>query len=171
MQNYYEIKPIKAFVDSKQILKEETDKPLACEIIALSIYKDEVITATIMLDNGAIFSYIPFSSLSINEQSSFKYNIQECHFVNAPDYEIAITYFKSLDDLYFKNFEKDEWFEGHYILTIDFIKENELVNLIVDEDGDFLLRPFHKLIFGKTKEDVENIDFSIFKKQRNTYTI
>lgn len=173
MANYYDLKPINAFVKSEQILKNSNESAIPCKIIALSIYKDEVITATIMLDCGAVFSYIPFNSLSLNPKSEFPYELRECHSVNSPDSNIDISYLESLKNssLFFKHFGKDSWLPGEYICTVDFYKDNELVNLICDENGDLLLRPFHKILFNQEPKDIDKINFKQFKKQRKTYKI
>ena len=177
MQNYFDITPIKAYVRSSQVLNEYSDLLTECEIIGICAYTWETLTALIKLNDGAVFSYIPFSSLTLKktkaktEDAIFHLTPQEAGFVNCPDCELAISYLKNLDIplTYYSVFTKS-WNLGRYILTVDFVRDNELLNLLVDEKtGNLLFIPFHKVKFVAG----ESLDIRVkqYKKQRDTYRV
>ena len=59
---------------------------------------------------------------------------------------------------------------GRYLLTVDFVRDNELLNLLVDEKtGNLLFIPFHKVKFVAG----ESLDTRVkqYKKQRDTYRV
>lgn len=88
MGNYIKIKPISAFVKADLVIKNPSENTLPCTIIALCAYVGEALTATIRLNCGAVFGYIPFHKLSLTEDSDFHEDMSEVHFENCPDLEI-----------------------------------------------------------------------------------
>lgn len=166
MGNYVTIKPISAHVKADLILENPAETTLPCTIIALCAYVGEALTATIRLDNGAVFGYIPFHKLSLSENSDFSEDMSEVHFENCPDLEMSVSYL-DFQNVVFKHFGENQWKPCTYLLTIDFPNRNQLVNLVADEKGYFFIRPLHKLLVDG---DVD-MDFSKFKKQRDTYIV
>lgn len=105
------------------------------------------------------------------EDAIFHLTPQEAGFVNCPDCELAISYLKNLDIplTYYSVFTKS-WNLGRYLLTVDFVRDNELLNLLVDEKtGNLLFIPFHKVKFVAG----ESLDIRVkqYKKQRDTYRV
>lgn len=173
MRNMYDIKPIDAYIKRNQI-RETGDTPTleSCKVIGISTYKNETLTFIVMLENKEVFTYIPPTAILLKYESDNKnYKLKDLCYSNCDDFEISINYLKNLDtdlSIYLK--ESDEWVSGRYLYTIDFINENNLMNLVTIEDKYLAFVPFHKIKFDNIEHVTKSFDKD-FKKQRNTYIV
>lgn len=172
--NYYSLFIPDCYLLSNQVYNEEdiVTNFLKCDIIGLCVYKDECLTFLIKLEDGEVFSYIPIHSVFWKpiDNSDNRIDLTNLVYVNCPDYDIKINYIDYLNvelSCYLKNLDK--WLSGRYVCTIDFYNDNELLNLLKLDNGNFALLPFHKLKF-KSLKDI-NRCFNNYKKQRLTYKV
>lgn len=153
--SHFEIKPINAWVEEKVLYNEDPNITswAPCKIFACSIYKDNTITFEILLDNGAVFSYVPPHRLStINpNNNSIKLGLSDLVYCNVPNGYISIVSYDALKGkcwAYFKSI--DQWLTAQYLTTIDWYTDNLLVHLISLENGQLACLPSHKILFSDT---------------------
>lgn len=84
--------------------------------------------------------------------------------MNSPYNQTSISQIESLKGMsscYIKRLNK--WISSEYLYTVDFFRENELLNLMKLENCNFAFLPFHKIKFKQIsliKKD--------FKKHKKT---
>lgn len=137
-----------------------------CKIFAVSSYKDHTLTAKILLDDGAIFDYIPFHAFG---EVDF-FDLKDLVYSNSPDWNICVTehrYLKNkLVSCWFKY--KQEWVTGAYICTVDWYKDNECFNIVVLLNGQIACVPNHKMLVTNKSFGLE---FKNYKKIKETWKI
>jgi len=164
IKTHYSIEPIDIIIDEKVFTESKLSNTIRGKIIALDIYPNEAITFTILLDNGTIYNYVPVHLVQWkNTVNTEVYNLNELVYNNSLSNEVTIDVFNHLKDLkcncYIK--QKDSWVTGEYILSIDWYKDNDLLNFIKLENGQFAFLPNHKILFGDVKRE-----FQPYKKAR-----
>lgn len=172
MQNYYPIEPIKAYVKSSQILHQGSYEKeiIECEIIAVCLYVNEAITFMIKLDDGEIFRYIPSHVLYWTDIIIGELSFEEVNYHNSLDDDVKISVIDTLKgDASAYIHQKDQWMPCSYILSIDFYKEDRMINLVKLYTGQFAWLPFHKLKFKACNEIQTN--FKNFKAQRQKWIV
>lgn len=138
-------------------------------LFALSSYPGHAPTFKILLDNGAIFSYIPVHALlnpSLNLPPK-KLTLNDLVYHDCPLPEISIDYFDSLKgnvSVYFKRL--GVWIDGDYIFTVDWYTGNDLLHFIALENGQYALVPSHKVKFGNSDRT-----FPPYKKLHQQWTV
>lgn len=165
-------KPIKSYIKGKQVLGENSKEILPCEIISLCFYKGEAVTFQVLLEDGEVFSYIPFMAIVHNGVNNLNLTLKQSCFLNAPSTEVSMFTNNLPKEVSFYEKELKKWYKGEYITTIDFYNDNELLNLIlIEEDGvySFILSPYHKMKF-KRIDKIER-SFNNFKKQREDFIV
>lgn len=176
MQNHITLKkPFEGFIEASQLLSEEfiEEEFLPCEIIGLCFYKGEVITLLIKLSDGEVFSYIPPTVVQITKKPSLgekTLSLKDLCFMNCPSDNIRINYIEALTgniSVFIK--EKNLWLAAEYVCTIDFPKDNELLNMVLLDNGNFAFVPFHKMKFKELSKIAKG--FRPYKKQREIYVV
>ena len=169
-QNHFFIEtPIDVFVNSKQIIAKEfiKEEKLQCKFIGFCTYIEEHITAIIQLDNGVVYDYIPFDSLSWKKESVVE---QQSVLYNCPGISITVQKLpETMKNVVYTNKEKKEFEEGTSLYLLDFYENNELFIFIKTNLGGFVMRPLHKCLFNTTKEYAVKINLKQYIKQRETF--
>lgn len=119
------------------------------KVFALSSYPGEAITFQVLLNGGAVYSYLPAEALQLHTKLIDQpLLLNDLVYHNCPGAEIAIHVYSHLKGpilAYFKHSQK--WMKGTYKLTIDWYKENELFHLVKLENGQLAFVPSHKIKF------------------------
>ena len=96
------------------------------------------------------------------------YGLKELVYNNSISNEVTIDIFDYLKDkkaqVYIK--QRDQWIEGEYLLSIDWYKDNDLMNFIKLDNGQFAFLPNHKMLFGEVPNE-----FKPYKKARWEWVI
>jgi len=152
---HYSIKPIDIFIDEK-LFTEKESKIINGRIIAIDIYPKEAITFTILLDNGTIYNYIPVDKVFwVNPKKRLDpltFEMKDLIYNNSLSNEVTIDIFDYLvTDIdaarcFIK--QKQKWQSARYILSIDWYNDNDLLNFMKLENGQFAFLPNHKILFN-----------------------
>jgi len=171
----YELKePIKALIDSTILFDFSTEGSYECSIVAINVYPNEVITFSVLLNDGSLFDYIPPSfvkdiefdntnilslkDLVYNNNQSFTFIINEFNFIKKhQNTNLLHCYFK----------ESDIWLKVRkYFFSIDWFLDNDKRHFVLLENGQFAFVPNHKIKIGSNEKQFEK-----FKKIKLTYII
>jgi len=161
MNTHFSIKPIDIEID-ESLFTLKNKNIIKGKIIALDIYIGEAITFTILLENGTIYNYIPVDKVfwKINKTH---FNMDELVYNNSISNEVTLDTIQYLEDktinCYFKNANK--WVKGMYIFSIDWYLDNDLLNFVKLDNGQFAFLPNHKILIGSVKHK-----FKPYKKAR-----
>jgi hypothetical protein len=143
-------KPIACFVRESVLFDGDLSKNalLPCEIVTVSSYKGDAITFNILLENGAMFSYVPIHMLMMREGGSF--DLPDLCYINCPSYQFSLHVFSVLLNkpvsAYFKRTK--DWKSARYLWSIDWYTENELLHFLLLDSGQFAFLPSHKVKFS-----------------------
>lgn len=149
-----EIKPFKALVHEKFLYDMDESKTglIKCVVIAVSSYPGHALTFTIHIpETGGIFCYIPIHSLRSRRMHDAKlYDTAQLQVVNCIDEHISVT---TLDYLVGKPvvcFLRNPKVKviGKYLFSVDWYKQNELVNVIELENGQYCALPLYRSLYG-----------------------
>lgn len=158
--------PVKAFVFGDFLGSEYIGITLPCKIMGVSTYPNETVTFMILVE-GALFYELPFHAFSrfptesraeLNElvYSNCKGGNFNFHFLNFICYGKVEIYKKTLDT----------WVAiKHYLGSLDFYEDNDLLHLFIGDDGRFYAMPNHKIMFNGSRT------FPKFEKQRNFWRV
>lgn len=167
MKNHYSINNINGYVRKGLLYNNDSIELINCKIISLCLYKNETLCFDIVLEDGSIFNYIPLHEIYHNKEFDKNIELKDLVYHNSPSINISLNYINELNNLklaYLKY--KDEWIEViEYIVTIDWYKENDLLNLVKLNNGYFALLPNHKLKMNKEKS------FEKYSKIRESYIV
>lgn len=167
--NNYPIKPIKALVKSSQILNSQHIKCtfLECEIIGLSLYKDEACTCIIKLEDGECFRYIPLHSLYW-KRSIDNLDLTDLLAHNNLSDDVKISYIETLNGNS-SCYINGTWHACEYVMSVDYYTEGRMLNLLKLDNGMFAMLPFNKIKF-KPINEIE-FNFKKYKKQTEKYSV
>ncbi len=169
MQNHYSITPIKAFVIDDFLMKDEFNlvNLVECKIIGVCLYENETICFDVILKDGSIFNYVPLHKVVHKEDYDKKIQLKDLVYHNSKSIDITINYMEALNEIklaYLKH--QNSWVcVEEYILTIDWYKDNDLLNFIKLKNGFFAFLPNHKLKTNNEK------NFKAYKKIPDTYIV
>lgn len=167
MKNHYSIKPISAYVFESLLYNNDSKKLINCTIIGLCLYENETLCFDIILEDGSIFNYIPLHKIIHNKEYDKNITLKDLVYHNSPSIEISLNYIDNLKNMklaYLKNLNK--WIEiEDYIVTIDWYKGNDLLNLVKLKNGYFALLPNHKIKMNDIKE------FEKYSKIKESYKV
>lgn len=121
-----------------------------CRAVSISSYVGQAPTFQILLDDGALFSYVPPSALidpatraePALELGDLVYH--DCKHVEISVHELAALRGPVL--AYVKR--RDLWLAGEYRFTVDWYTGNEMLHCVALANGQIALLPSHKLKFG-----------------------
>lgn len=150
-----EIPPIKAYVKETFLYDMDPQKTelLPCFLYGVTSYPGYTLTFDIWLrDTGGTFAFMPLHALqATREKPSVTLDLEDLTCRNCPDPEIAVSSSEFLKEkpVYAYLKRRNLWMLAEYILSVDWYKENELVNIVRLENGQFAALPNHRLLFGK----------------------
>lgn len=167
MKNHYSIQPINVYIFKSLLYNNDSKELINCTIIGLCLYENETLCFDIILEDGSIFNYIPLDKIVYKKEYDSNITLKDLVYHNSPSIEISLNYIDSLKNMklaYLKNL--NQWIEiEDYILTIDWYKGNDLLNLVKLNNGFFALLPNHKIKMNNIKE------FEKYSKIRESYTV
>lgn len=147
-------KPFEGFVETRALYNMDDSKTglTPCKIFALTSYKDRAPTFKILLEDGSLFSFVPFHTLYHYNPDFIQdmpiLDMQNLCWRNCPDYEIALTsprFLQGRVNCYFLH--RDLWMGGEYIASIDWHKDNLIMHLVKLDNAQFTILPSHKVKF------------------------
>jgi hypothetical protein len=129
---------------------------LGCRAFAVSSYVGSTPTFKILIDDGAVFSYVPPSALFHRDPAPPELALSDLVYANCPSGDFCVHHFSALAGevhAYFKH--KGLWLKGRYQLTLDWYEGNDLLHLVLLDNGQLAFLPHHKLKFGDHEEGFE----------------
>ncbi len=170
MKNHYSIEPINCFVKDDILFNDDTKTSLSkAKIIGLCLYKDETICFDVLIDDGSIFNYIPLHKVVHNINYEQNIELKDLVYHNCKSIDVTINKFDYLKDkkgLAFLKY-KSTWVNiKKYYCSVDWINDNDLLNLVKLDNGYFAFLPNHKIKF-----DNKDKNFKPYKKLPYTYTV
>jgi hypothetical protein len=136
-----------------------------CTVFTVSSYTGSAPTFQILLEDGAVFSYVPPHALVNPPVAEPQLELADLVYHDAKSVEVAVQAFDVLRGpvlAYFKR--RDLWLAGSYLFTIDWYTGNEMLHVVVLANGQYALLPSHKLKFGDHPPG-----FEPYKKIRNSW--
>ena len=153
--------PIKGFVKKHYLynLAKKYEKELVNgKIVSFSSYKNEKISFTFKVNNGALFHNLPLNSFQFKEKANADLSSLRMY-ETCPDWDFVI-FILPVKRVNIFNKEKSFVGVGEYICSFDWIKDNELVHLIKYEEK-LIVSPSHKVLFDSDCKILPE-----YKKQR-----
>lgn len=120
-----------------------------CSVFSVSSYLGNAPTFQILLDDGAVFSYVPPHALVNPPVVEPVLELADLTYHDARSIDIAVQAFDALRGpvlAYFKR--RDLWLAGSYLFTIDWYTGNDMLHVVALANGQIALLPSHKLKFG-----------------------
>lgn len=166
------IRTFKASVLQEFLYDMEEEKKgwsLPCIVFGLTSYMNETLTFQIMMEDGSMFSYIPFHALrfSLDNQDMDTLDLKDLVYHNCRNLEMEYHVFDHLKgkvECYFKH--KNLWMSGDYYATIDFYTGNDMLHIVKLENGQIAALPTHKVKFKEGSRD-----FPGYKKLHATWRV
>ena len=131
----------------------------ACVIFGLSSYPGHALTYSVMLlDSGAVFSYVPPHRLRLTPVESIsalapRLELEELVYHDCPVGRISVIRFAALigdvDVIFRRKGRPDLTMGGHYIATVDWVDGNDLLHLIELDNGQLAAMPNHKILWRR----------------------
>lgn len=141
---------------------------LACRAFAFSSYPGSAPTFQILLNDGAVFSYVPPSGLvDLEKRNDVELALADLVYHNCADGDVAVSVFGALAGpvlCFFKH--RDLWMDGEYRFTVDWYRGNDLLHCITLANGQVAFLPSHKIKFGGGEPG-----FRPYKKLRNEWRV
>lgn len=141
---------------------------LACRAFAFSSYPGSAPTFQILLDDGAVFSYVPPSGLvDLAKRRDPELSLHDLVYHNCADGDVAVTVFSALQGAvlcFFKH--RDLWIGGVYAFSVDWYRGNDLLHCVLLDNGQVAFLPSHKIKFGGGDPG-----FRPYKKLRNEWRV
>ena len=139
-----------------------------CTAFSIASYQNSVPTFQILLDDGAVFSYLPPSALIDPARAREPtLDLEDLVYRDCKTTLISVHDFDALHGsvlAYFKR--KDLWLGGTYLFTIDWYAGNEMLHALALDNGQYALLPSHKVKFGDHPPG-----FEPYKKIRREWTV
>lgn len=128
-------------------------------IFAVNSYKGHALTFEVLLEGGAVYSYVPAHMLrwinpSKNHQDSVKLEEKDLTYALCPGDRIVVNAYGLLTGEKCKAFfvRENLWLEALYLFTVDWVDDNLLLHALALENGRVALLPSHKVLFGDSTE-------------------
>lgn len=127
-----------------------------CRAFVVSSYPGSTPTFKILLEDGAVFSYVPPSALFDGAPKAPELDLEDLVYSNCPTGDFCVHHFNLLDtEVHAFLKHRHLWLKGRYRLTLDWYEGNDLLHLISLENGQQAFLPHHKLKFGDHPEGFE----------------
>jgi hypothetical protein len=166
-----DIPPIEAHVRAEYLYNMDpahVGELRRCKVFGVSSYVGQAPTFQILLEDGALFSYVPASALVDSaKHAEPTLELVELVYHDCKHVEISVHDMSALRGevlAYFK--KRDVWMKGEYRFTIDWYTGNEMLHCIALANGQFALLPNHKIKFGDHEPG-----FEAYKKIRREWTV
>lgn len=128
-----------------------------CTVFSISSYVGQAPTFQILLEDGALFSYLPPDALiDPDKRTDPSLDLGELVYHDCKHVEISVHDVTALRGpvlAYFK--KRDLWMKGEYRFTVDWYTGNEMLHCVALANGQLALLPNHKLKFGEHEPGFE----------------
>jgi hypothetical protein len=121
-----------------------------CTVFSISSYAGSAPTFQILLDDGAVFTYLPPSALLVGEATGALHELADLVYHDCKSTQICVHVFDVLRGpvlAYLKR--KDLWIPGTYLFSVDWYTTNEMLHGVALANGQLALLPSHKIKFGE----------------------
>jgi hypothetical protein len=139
-----------------------------CTVFAVSSYAGSTPTLKILLEDGAVFSYLPPDALvDPAKRRDPQLALTDLVYHNCPSEDVCVHAFEALSGpvlAYLKH--HDLWMPGEYRFTVDWYLGNDLLHFVALENGQFAFLPHHKLKFKRGDPG-----FEPYRKIRRTWVV
>jgi hypothetical protein len=139
-----------------------------CKVFSISSYVGQAPTFQILLEDGALFSYVPASALLDPERRAEPtLDLADLVYHDCKHVEISVHELDALRGdvlVYLK--KRDLWMKGTYRFTVDWYTGNEMLHCIALANGQLALLPNHKIKFGDHEPG-----FAPYKKIRREWIV
>ena len=146
--------PFKAFVANRVLYDMDATKKgsTECLVFGVSSYEGHYPTFQILLGNGAVFSYVPPHLVFTKKESEGLFSLDALVYHKCKSNEISYASFAVLREAKAYAFlTSARWkIAAEYIGTVDWIRGNELLHILLLETGQVALLPNHKVLFGSS---------------------
>jgi hypothetical protein len=165
-----DVGPIPCFVSELALYNNDPNKTawVKGEIFSFSSYPGHAPTFNVLLDTGAVFSYIPCHLVRTSLGNS-EPGVENLDLVyhNCPIGPFTINKFKRLAETpctaHFKRTGKQ--MRADYLFTVDWWAGNDLFHCLALTDGRIAFLPSHKVLFGDDTGELPD-----YKKLHGTWT-
>jgi hypothetical protein len=163
------IAPLDVFVEKPVLFGGDTQyagELVPCRAFAFSSYPGSAPTFKLLLQDGAIFSYVAPSVLRWKRDVSEPVlALDELTYHVCPSGDVVVSAFDALQGEHLCFFKKrDVWLKAKYAFTVDWYTGNDLVHCVLVENGQVALLPHHKIKFHRDAPG-----FAPYKKLRNEW--
>lgn len=163
------IAPIDLFVDKPVLFGGDAKyagELVPCRAFCFSSYPGSAPTFKVLLQDGAIFSYLAPSVLRWRrELAEPVLALDELTYHVCPNSDVVVTRFDALQGEHLCFFKKrDVWLKARYVFTVDWYTGNDLAHCVLVENGQLALLPHHKIKFHGDAPG-----FAPYKKLRNEW--
>lgn len=151
--------PVKEVLIRQEYLfdfKDGFDCYLPAKIIAISSYPGHIPTFTAIINNEALFHYLPINAFVtiMPDENKFNsgYEISKANYFNCPSEVLSVSIMSSIKNVSVFNRDKTLMGKGKYLMTFDWYNDNDLCHMVALDDGNLVLTPSHKIIIGSSKQ-------------------
>lgn len=167
-------KPIPVIVRGSFLHDGALNKPsVSGLIIEFTSYADQVLTATVLLSNGAVFYHLPFHAFFKPGTKADRPKLETCYYENTgkgPAELFCDPTLKSKEKCrVFRTKTDRQPVMGKYLYTVDWLDDNRIQHIIELVTGVIVAVPNHKVLFN-TKDNFlpdykkSHLDFRFEKK-------
>lgn len=163
------IAPLDLFVEKPVLFGGDTKyagELVPCRAFVFSSYPGSAPTFKLLLEDGAVFSYVAPSVLRWKREVSEPHlALDELTYHTCPSGDVVVNAFDALKGEHLCFFKKrDVWLKAKYVFTVDWYTGNDLVHCVLVENGQVALLPHHKIKFHGDAPG-----FAPYKKLRNEW--
>lgn len=119
-------------------------------------YKGHALTFEVLLNNGAVFSYVPAHMLRwvSPETATHAFEAKDLTYALCPSDTIVVNAYDLLVGEKCKAYfvRPGVWENALYLFTVDWVDDNLLLHAVALDNGQVALLPSHKVIFGNGTE-------------------
>lgn len=118
-------------------------------IFAVSSYRGHLPTFQLLLEGGAVFSYLPAHALWHRDPAGEPVEPSALVYHPCPEYECSVHEFAALRgpvDAFFPG--AGRWVGGSYLFTLEWHTANDVLHALALDTGQIALLPQHKIRFG-----------------------
>jgi hypothetical protein len=138
-----------------------------CSVFSIASYPGSAPTFQILLDDGAVFTYLPPSALLVGELAAPELELADLVYNDCKSSLVCVHDFEALRGpvlCFFKR--KSLWLGGTYLFSVDWYTTNEMLHAVAVANGQVALLPSHKIKFGE-----HGPGFEPYKKIRREWKV
>lgn len=151
-----ELPRTKAWVENRVLYNDDPEREgwTPCTIFGISSYVGHAPTFSVLIDNGAVFSYVPIHRLrSLPPRDAYedRMGLDDLVYHDSREGRIVATQYQSLVSprMLVATFKRTgRRCDARYVASIDWYDGNDLLHFVALANGQFALLPSHKLLFG-----------------------